>query len=56
LLGTDDWYDEFYKAENVETLFGPEDRVVKASTSTIGKYFNNRLKSIFSAVADEPRV
>lgn len=56
LLGTDDWYDEFYRAESVETLFGPEDRVVKASTSTIGKYFNNRLKSIFADVADEPKV
>jgi len=56
LLGTDDWYDEFYRAESVETLFGPADRVVKASTDIVGKYFNNRLKSIFAAVADEPRV
>ena len=56
LLGTDDWYDEFYHAESVETLFGAEDRVVKASISTIGKYFNNRLKSLFADVADEPRV
>jgi hypothetical protein len=32
------------------------ERVVKASTETIGRYFNNRLKSIFAAVADEPKV
>ena len=30
--------------------------LVKASTETIGRYFNNRLKSIFAAVADEPKV
>jgi hypothetical protein len=43
--------------ESLPTLFGePEERVVKASTETIGKYFNNRLKSVFAAVADEPKV
>jgi hypothetical protein len=57
LLGTEDWYEEFYRFESLPTLFGePEERVVKASTETIGKYFNNRLKSIFPAVADEPKV
>jgi hypothetical protein len=30
--------------------------VVKASTATIGRYFNERLKGIFAAVAEEPRV
>jgi hypothetical protein len=45
------------RAASLPTLFGdPEERVVKASTETIGKYFNNRLKSIFAAVADEPKV
>jgi three-Cys-motif partner protein len=57
LLGTDDWYDEFYRVESTRTLFdGEVERVVKNSTETIGKYFNNRLKSIFAAVADEPKV
>ena len=57
LLGTEDWYDEFYRFEGTSTLFGEaEERVVKASTETIGRYFNNRLKSIFVAVADEPKV
>jgi hypothetical protein len=57
LLGTEDWYEEFYRFESLPTLFGePEERVVKASTGTIGKYFNNRLKSIFVAVADQPKV
>jgi three-Cys-motif partner protein len=57
LLGTTDWYDEFYRVEHTPTLFGSdEERVVKASIETIGRYFNNRLKSTFAGVADEPGV
>ncbi|HKY23384.1 MAG TPA: three-Cys-motif partner protein TcmP [Vicinamibacterales bacterium] len=57
LLGTEEWYEEFYRSESTPTLFGgAADRIVKASTETIGRYFNNRLKSIFAAVADEPKV
>lgn len=56
LLGTESWYDEFYRVERTRTLFGEADHVVKATTETIGRYFNERLKSVFPAVADEPRV
>jgi three-Cys-motif partner protein len=57
LLGTKDWYEEFYHVESTPTLFGPdEERVVKASKETIGRYFNNRLKSVFFGVASEPGV
>ena len=57
LLGTEEWYEELYRFESTPTLFGGEvERVVKASTETIGRYFNNRLKSIFAAVAEEPKV
>jgi three-Cys-motif partner protein len=57
LLGTDNWYEEFYRVETTLTLFGrEEDRVVKATTDTIGRYFNERLKSIFPAVAEQPKV
>jgi len=57
LLGTHDWYDEFYKVETTPTLFGvEEERVVKASTETIGKYFIQRLQSVFAGVAPEPAV
>jgi three-Cys-motif partner protein len=56
LLGNESWYDEFYRVEHTRTLFGEADRVVKATTETIGRYFNARLKSIFTAVAAEPRV
>lgn len=57
LLGTEDWYDEFCRVETTPTLFGgEEERVVKASTGTIGRYFNRRLESVFAGVAPEPRV
>lgn len=57
LLGTDAWYDEFYHVEITRTLFGgAEERIIKATTETIGRYFNDRLRTIFAGVADEPKV
>ena len=53
LLGTEDWYDEFYKKSSAPTLFGnEEERVEKASVESIGRYFNDRLKKIFAGVAE----
>jgi hypothetical protein len=53
LLGTQDWYDKFYRVEHQPTLFGTdEERVVKATTETIGRYFTERLKSVFPGVAE----
>jgi three-Cys-motif partner protein len=57
LLGTEDWYDEFYKVETKPTLFGnDQERVVKATMATIGRYFNDRLQDVFAGVIDEPGV
>ena len=57
LLGSEGWYDEFYKVEPMPTLFGDDkERVVKATMETIGRYFTNRLKDIFAGVAKEPGV
>lgn len=56
-LGTRDWFDSFYTSESSPSLFGDEDaRLVKAGTSAIGHYFNERLRSVFAAVADSPAV
>jgi three-Cys-motif partner protein len=55
LLGSEDWYEEFYRVRSTSTLFGDEDRIVKATIDTIGKYFVRRLKSVFAGVADEPK-
>ena len=48
LLGTTDWYDKFYRVESEPNLFGTnEDHVVKATTETMGRYFDERLKRSF---------
>jgi len=57
LLGTEGWYEDFYKVETVPTLFGDEqERVTKATMETIGQSFNERLRSIFAGVTDQPGV
>ncbi len=57
LLGTEEWYDEFYKVEMIPTLFGgKQEHVVKATMATIGRYFTERLKTIFAGVVEEPGV
>lgn len=57
LLGTEEWYEEFYKVERAPTLFGAEqEHVVKATMATIGFYFIKRLKTIFAGVAEQPGV
>lgn len=57
LLGTEDWYEEFYRIETSPTLFGnDQERVVKASMETIGRYFNRRLEEVFAGVVEEPGV
>lgn len=57
LLGTRDWYDEFYKMDVTPSLFdGDQERVVKASLQTIGRYFIRRLEGIFAGVAPKPAV
>jgi three-Cys-motif partner protein len=57
LLGTDEWYEEFYRVERTPTLFGGEqENVIKATMDTIGRYIVKRLKTIFAGVADEPGV
>lgn len=57
LLGTQDWYDEFYSIQTTPTLFGTEqEEVTKRTMHSIGQYFNNRLNEIFAGVVEEPGV
>jgi three-Cys-motif partner protein len=53
LLGTEEWFDEFYRVETKTNLFGDEEtRIIKeASTDTIGKYFVKRLNTVFTTVS-----
>jgi three-Cys-motif partner protein len=57
LLGTTEWYDEFYRVESTPTLFdGEQEHIVKATMATIAQYFNRRLAGVFAGVADEPGI
>lgn len=56
LLGTEAWYEDLYRVETEPTLFGEDERVVKARMETIGRYFNDRLGQVFAGVAPEPGV
>lgn len=57
LLGTKDWYDEFYSTQVSEDLFGNvHECVVKTRMDVIGRYFIDRLKGVFSGVAENPGV
>ena len=45
--------EKYLRMEHKPTLFGTgEERVVKATNDSIGRYFNDRLKSIFPGVAE----
>lgn len=52
LLGTEDWYDEFYRVDTQRGLFGDEELIIKATNATIAQYFKGRLRSVFPAVAE----
>ena len=57
LLGTTDWYDEFYPRSPSLTLFDEiEPERIKASIDVIGGYFVKRLKTAFAGVVDSPTV
>jgi three-Cys-motif partner protein len=55
MFGTTDWYEAFYKTEQVRNLF--EDQIITNKMSdfdSIGQYFVNRLKTVFAGVAKKP--
>lgn len=56
LLGTTEWFEEFYPMARTPTLFGEDEQRLKASTEIIGGYFNRRLGTVFAGVAPRPAV
>ena len=57
LLGTDDWYNEFYEQETSEDLFGIEETTsVKKGIEVISRYFVSRLETVFPGVSPNPRI
>ena len=54
-FGTTDWQDAFYQKCDQISLFGEQTALVKdVDFKGIGRYFINRLKTIFIEVADNP--
>lgn len=54
-FGSEDWLNEFYIEEDMDSLFGSEQRIRKIGDfNKISKYFTKRLKTIFVGVADNP--
>jgi len=54
-FGTDTWRQAFYPSTRRLTLFGEEDvQTRQANFEVIGKFFVERLKTIFTAVAERP--
>ena len=55
ILGTEEWRDAFYSRQVERTLFGDQEvRTKEADFSKISRYFVERLKTIFTAVAKNP--
>jgi len=55
ILGTDEWRDAFYSRQVEHTLFGDEEvRTKETDFGKIGRYFVERLKTVFAAVANNP--
>ncbi len=55
-FGSKDWQESFYRKKHQMSLFESNDQdfVKTANFDSIGKYFIQRLKSIFAGVADTP--
>lgn len=55
IFGTEDWMATFYPPRKEQTLFGPESVCSKeARPDAIGRFFLQRLESIFAGVANRP--
>lgn len=57
MLGTRNWFQEFYQSEKTDDLFGNQvERLIKAKTEVLGRFFINRLKTVFPGVSENPGV
>jgi three-Cys-motif partner protein len=58
VFGTDEWFPQFYRERRGQNIFGqPLVEIQRiCDYDRIGKYYNERLRSIFSQVAPSPRL
>jgi three-Cys-motif partner protein len=55
-FGTDEWRSAFYRPKRQLTFFGPSDNFEKmADFASIGKFFVDRLETVFAKVARNPK-
>jgi len=56
LFGTQEWYARFYREPASDDLFGPVAGRQKTCTfDTISEFYNERLRSVFTKVAENPK-
>jgi len=56
-LGTDSWYDAFYRRiEEPDLLNERQEQVTKASVETIGAFFLDRMRGVFAGVSEHAGV
>jgi three-Cys-motif partner protein len=58
IFGTEAWFESFYRTRREEDIFGQSYAIIEKACSFdgIGKFYLERLRSIFAAVAEKPRV
>jgi len=58
MFGTQDWFEQFYRTRHEDDIFGQSYETVQKACSFdgIGRFYLERLKSIFAEVAPTPRV
>lgn len=57
MFGTRNWFQEFYRSETISDLFGNQvEQLAKAKIEVLGRYFIERLKTIFPGVSENPGI
>jgi three-Cys-motif partner protein len=57
IFGTDEWFERFYNTRTLSVIFGKSEVVFKdCDFQRIGQFYKERLKSIFTKVADQPKI
>lgn len=58
IFGTKDWFEHFYKAQTLDDIFGKSFDIIKKACNfnSIGSFYKNKLKTVYSGVAEENKV
>lgn len=58
IFGTNEWFERFYQTKRMDDIFGKPLEMIekKCSFASIGTFFQERLKTVFVAVAETPGI